>query len=122
MLAQNFKCVPSAPESLWQKPIFLKNLSVVWDKLPEYNAQNTMLVDDSRYKCLRNPEHTYVCPEGFDPEDVNQDPKYLTKVMLPWLYRWAQCSLSDMFVHFNPIKNDRDHISQLVIDYSKTIA
>lgn len=45
------------------KPLFLKELKKIWDKeepnLPwekgEYTASNTLLLDDSPYKALRNP-------------------------------------------------------------------
>lgn len=45
------------------KPLLLKELKKLWDKLEpdlpwnkgEYNESNTLLLDDSPYKALRNP-------------------------------------------------------------------
>lgn len=53
-----------------RKPLFLKELSKLWSKakpdLPweegEYGPCNTLLIDDSPYKALRNPAHTAVFP------------------------------------------------------------
>jgi len=53
-----------------RKPLFLKELSKLWNKvrpdLPweegEYGPCNTLLIDDSPYKALRNPPHTAVFP------------------------------------------------------------
>lgn len=53
-----------------RKPLFLKELSKLWNKvkpdLPweegEYGPCNTLLIDDSPYKALRNPPHTAIFP------------------------------------------------------------
>ncbi|CAM9645982.1 unnamed protein product, partial [Phaeothamnion confervicola] len=44
------------------KPLFLKRLQDVWDIFPEYDARNTLLVDDSAEKCAENPPFTAVHP------------------------------------------------------------
>lgn len=43
-----------------KRPLFLKNLSEVWRKFPEYTKQNTLLVDDSAEKSRNNPPHCYL--------------------------------------------------------------
>ncbi|KAL5987877.1 hypothetical protein ACLOJK_035633 [Asimina triloba] len=57
-----------------QKPLFLKELRKLWDKeepdLPwekgDYGPANTLLLDDSPYKALRNPVNiaSFWCPGG----------------------------------------------------------
>ncbi|KAL2622997.1 hypothetical protein R1flu_003202 [Riccia fluitans] len=78
------------PENKY-KPVFLKELSKLWDKcdpaLPwekgDFGPSNTVLIDDSPYKALRNPPHTGIFPKSYkatDPEDsylVEELRKYL---------------------------------------------
>ena len=59
------------------KPLFLKCLVDFWQYFSEFNGSNTLLVDDTRYKSMRNPWHCCICPPSFDPEDDDQDPNYL---------------------------------------------
>jgi len=55
------------------KPLVLKELRKLWNKedpdLPwedgDYSASNTLLVDDSPYKALRNPPHTAIFPRSY---------------------------------------------------------
>ncbi|XP_044399176.1 uncharacterized protein [Triticum aestivum] len=55
------------------KPIVLKELKKLWNKeepgLPwkegDFSPSNTLLVDDSPYKALRNPPHTAIFPQPF---------------------------------------------------------
>ncbi|KAK1564683.1 hypothetical protein Q3G72_009051 [Acer saccharum] len=61
------------------KPLVLKELKKLWDKvepdLPwekgEYNETNTLLLDDSPYKALRNPAHTAIFPYSYKYNDSN---------------------------------------------------
>ena len=41
------------------KPVFFKNLYMFWNFFPCYNEGNTLLIDDSRYKCTFNRPGTY---------------------------------------------------------------
>ncbi|KAG8638974.1 hypothetical protein MANES_14G086700v8 [Manihot esculenta] len=60
------------------KPLVLKELKKLWDKLEpglpwkkgEYNESNTLLLDDSPYKALRNPAHTAVFPHPYQNKDT----------------------------------------------------
>ncbi|XP_047061903.1 uncharacterized protein LOC124669308 isoform X2 [Lolium rigidum] len=55
------------------KPLVLKELKKLWNKedpdLPweqgEFSPSNTLLVDDSPYKALRNPPHTAIFPQPY---------------------------------------------------------
>ncbi|KAI3957771.1 hypothetical protein MKX01_007602 [Papaver californicum] len=61
-----------------QKPLVLKELKKLWNKhdqnLPwekgAYNESNTILLDDSPYKALRNPPHTAIFPPPYRFEDA----------------------------------------------------
>ncbi|KAH9318065.1 hypothetical protein KI387_019834, partial [Taxus chinensis] len=69
------------PENRW-KPVFLKELSNIWNKMKpdlpwekgDYGPFNTLLIDDSPYKALRNPPHTAVFPYPYkvssDVDDI----------------------------------------------------
>ncbi|KAJ0736040.1 putative HAD superfamily protein [Helianthus annuus] len=62
------------------KPLFLKELSLIWDKkypnLPwsdgEYSASNTLLITYPE-KALLNPLYTAIFPSSYDPESKKDD-------------------------------------------------
>ncbi|MCO5580463.1 hypothetical protein L7F22_034331 [Adiantum nelumboides] len=49
-----FEEIAKAPRDLVGKRLFFKLLHHVWNKFPEYDSSRTLLVDDSRYKNMRN--------------------------------------------------------------------
>ncbi|KAL5544641.1 hypothetical protein UlMin_008425 [Ulmus minor] len=61
------------------KPLVLKELKKLWENLEpglpwekgEYDATNTLLLDDSPYKSLRNPEYTALFPYSYRHSDKN---------------------------------------------------
>ncbi|XP_028779244.1 uncharacterized protein LOC114735694 [Neltuma alba] len=61
------------------KPLMLKELRKLWEKgrsdLPwkkgEFNEKNTLLLDDSPYKAIRNPMHTAIFPYSYRFSDNN---------------------------------------------------
>lgn len=58
------------------KPIFLKELRRVWESPPfsgVYGPSNTLLIDDSAYKALRNPPYTGVFPKTYVADGPDQD-------------------------------------------------
>lgn len=69
------KCTFTGRKTLenMHKPIVLKELRKLWNKeepgLPwdegDFSPSNTLLVDDSPYKALRNPPHTAIFPHPF---------------------------------------------------------
>ncbi|KAL7223123.1 hypothetical protein ACSBR1_024742 [Camellia fascicularis] len=64
-----------------EKPMLLKELKKLWEKdgpdLPwdrgVYNESNTLLLDDSPYKALRNPMHTAIFPHPYRYKDVRDN-------------------------------------------------
>ncbi|XP_048135834.1 uncharacterized protein LOC115743462 [Rhodamnia argentea] len=63
------------------KPLVLKELRKLWDKLEPnlpwekgvYNDSNTLLLDDSPYKALRNPPNTGIFPYSYHYRDAQDD-------------------------------------------------
>jgi NLI interacting factor-like phosphatase len=51
------------------KPLISKKLELVWRLFRQYSSANTILLDDTKEKCVYNPAHTQVCPLPFEPED-----------------------------------------------------
>ena len=75
----NVGVAPSdSPEGTTSRPIFLKELQKVWSLkkktgLARFNETNTLLIDDSPYKAIRNPAHTVIHPRGFTAEELDTD-------------------------------------------------
>lgn len=74
------KCsnVGVAPSATQARPMFLKELRRVWKLkkktgLTRFNESNTLLIDDSPYKAIRNPEHTAIHPCGFTADHIETD-------------------------------------------------
>ena len=49
------------------KPLFLKDMAKVWKQFPQYNKSNTLLVDDSEWKTMKNPPETVVIIKPWYP-------------------------------------------------------
>lgn len=47
------------------KNIFLKRLSSVWQAFPQFDATNTLLIDDSLEKTVDNPPNLHYCPTSW---------------------------------------------------------
>lgn len=62
-----------------EKPLFLKELSKLWKntkriflrKVGYYDKSNTLLLDDSPYKALKNPPYTAIFPTPYQYQDQN---------------------------------------------------
>lgn len=57
------------------KPIFLKELSKLWANLdPEqFGPSNSLLVDDSPYKALKNPPNTAIFPRSYTADEADDN-------------------------------------------------
>uniref|UniRef100_A0A804P7X9 FCP1 homology domain-containing protein n=1 Tax=Zea mays TaxID=4577 RepID=A0A804P7X9_MAIZE len=63
------------------KPLVLKELRKLWNveeqdlpwEVGDYSPSNTLLVDDSPYKALRNPPHTAIFPHSYSYLNWNDD-------------------------------------------------
>ncbi|KAG0621609.1 hypothetical protein M758_3G034500 [Ceratodon purpureus] len=63
-----------------KKPIFLKELSKLWAEVNpgRFDQSNTLLIDDSPYKALKNPPHTAIFPQTYNGDEV--DDNFLTEL------------------------------------------
>ena len=105
--------VPKLADS--RKPIFLKCLEVLWRAHPTLNANNTLLIHDTRYKSICNPWHCCICPGTFDPEDNDQDPYFLTNTLFHWLVNYSIANNPKEYVIENMMYNAKDTVSNLVM-------
>ncbi|KAL3692733.1 hypothetical protein R1sor_006384 [Riccia sorocarpa] len=67
--------------------LVLKPLKIVWERFPDFNAKNTLLVDVHPYRASANPEDTGIFPK---PYSGSPSDKYLTTVLLPYLEGLSQ--------------------------------
>ncbi|KAL3690045.1 hypothetical protein R1sor_016354 [Riccia sorocarpa] len=67
--------------------LFLKPLKTVWEKFPDFNARNTLLVDVNPYRASANPEDTGIFLVPFTGSYTD---RYLTTVLLPYLEGLSQ--------------------------------
>jgi hypothetical protein len=66
-----------------EKPIFHKNLDVLFSKFPNTHVGNTLLVDDTPYKSIFNDSCSGIFLELF--EGACSDGDYLFSIVLPYL-------------------------------------
>ena len=55
------------------KPLFYKELSIVWRVFPNYDWTNTLLIDDSQDKVILNPPFTSIHPKTMTMDDRGID-------------------------------------------------
>lgn len=60
------EAVPHPDGDKVDKPLFLKNLARVWERFPQYNAGNTILVDNEPRKSRNNPPSCLHVPDPWD--------------------------------------------------------
>ena len=56
-----------------KKPIFLKNLTKVWGRYPQFNEENTIIVDDSDHKMINNPKTCHFNPGTWTRDKVDDN-------------------------------------------------
>ncbi|KAE8701480.1 hypothetical protein F3Y22_tig00110547pilonHSYRG00024 [Hibiscus syriacus] len=52
---------------------YCKDLNDVWNEFTDFNALNTLLVDNSLRKMIHNPINNYICPHPFDAASHSDD-------------------------------------------------
>ncbi len=64
-------CEPMVhPDPLSNLPLFLKNLSVVWEEHPQYDEKNTTIIDDTHIKLVNNLQSCLVAGKSWTKEMV----------------------------------------------------
>ncbi|XP_076924000.1 uncharacterized protein LOC143586321 isoform X2 [Bidens hawaiensis] len=91
------------------KPLVLKELKKLWEKqdsnLPEkgvYNESNTIFLDDSPYKALRNPPHTAIFPYSYSYRDTQDNGLGPNGDLRNYLEKLAACDDVQKFIEHNP--------------------
>ncbi|MCO5553172.1 hypothetical protein L7F22_006693 [Adiantum nelumboides] len=74
------------------KPIFYKELSGFWHGNDKYHASNTLIVDDSAYKCFRNLRHCCIILPKLGAVPEHEFDGFLTEKLLNWLVALAACT------------------------------
>ena len=64
-------CVKEPHPLTTRKPLFLKNLSKVWEVFPQYNESNTLIVDDTDLKMKNNPKECVVKALEWTHDDIH---------------------------------------------------
>ncbi|MCO5571488.1 hypothetical protein L7F22_025228 [Adiantum nelumboides] len=67
------------------KPIFYKELSGFWHGNDKYNASDTLIVDDSAYKCFRNLRHCCIILPKLGAVPEHEFDEFLTEKLVNWL-------------------------------------
>ncbi|XP_065879207.1 uncharacterized protein [Euphorbia lathyris] len=92
------------------KPLVLKELKKLWDKLErglpwnrgDYNESNTLLLDDSPYKALRNPANTAIFPYSYSYKDAGDSSLGPGGDLRVYLEKLAEAQNVQEFVAHNP--------------------
>ncbi len=117
MWLSSIHMVPHVTSNVPDKPVFLKLLRTVWAKHPTYDSSTTILVDDCRYKSLKNDYENCLAIRSYEPTyDDPYYPLYLEHLVKPWLTRWIRDPFPTGYTRKNPIFDIEDDISPLVAD------
>ncbi|KAI7748674.1 hypothetical protein M8C21_020260, partial [Ambrosia artemisiifolia] len=92
------------------KPLLLKELKKLWEKqdpnLPwdrgAYDESNTLLLDDSPYKALRNPPHTAIFPYTYSYRNAHDNDLGPNGDLRNYLERLAASDNVQKFIEQNP--------------------
>ncbi|PWA67221.1 FCP1-like domain, HAD-like domain protein [Artemisia annua] len=92
------------------KPLLLKELKKLWDKQdPDlswdrgvYDESNTILLDDSPYKALRNPPYTAIFPHSYSYRDTKDTGLGPEGDLRSYLERLAASDNVQKFIEQNP--------------------
>jgi hypothetical protein len=64
---------PAPPGADNTKPLFQKNLSIIWKENPQFSAENTLILDDSPEKLANNPPQCCFNPRSWKRTMVDDD-------------------------------------------------
>ncbi|XP_057517336.1 uncharacterized protein LOC130798397 [Amaranthus tricolor] len=93
-----------------KKPLVLKELKYLWDNVRKglpwkkgfYNETNTVLLDDSPYKALRNPLYTAIFPYPYSFKDARDKSLGPGGDLRTYLERLAEAEDVQKFIQENP--------------------
>ena len=80
-----------------RKPLFLKNLSTVWDEFSMYDETNTFIIDDSELKMRNNPKRCIIKVPEWTRDDKRSDVDVLRRII---------CNLTNYIVSSDILSKD----------------
>ncbi|MCO5564146.1 hypothetical protein L7F22_017802 [Adiantum nelumboides] len=99
------------------KPIFYKELSRFWHGNDKYNASNTLIVDDSTYKCFRNLRHCCIILPKLGAMPEHEFDGFLTKKLVNWLWHWLLAPDRPQYAKENMMHTPLDNESLSVFHF-----
>ena len=72
------------------RPMFFKDLKTFWALFPKFNKSNTLLLDDSLYKCHMNDEATYIVLPSVEQQTESQWLNLMLQDVLQLLQVWVE--------------------------------
>ncbi|MCO5592041.1 hypothetical protein L7F22_046035 [Adiantum nelumboides] len=100
------------------KPIFYKKLSHFWHGNDKYNASNTLIVDDSAYKCFRNLRHCCIILPKLGAMPEHEFDGFLTKKLVNWLWHWLLAPDRPQYAKENMMHTPLDNESLFVFHFA----
>lgn len=114
----NILDVPGMPGEVGDKPIFLKLLRSLWAKHWSFDTSTTILVDDYRYKSLKNDYKDFLAIRSYELTYLDPYyPLYLKDLVHPLLEDWIFAPHPIAYSLQHPLFDIEDDVSPLVTDY-----
>ncbi|MCO5558385.1 hypothetical protein L7F22_011967 [Adiantum nelumboides] len=100
------------------KPIFYKELSHFWHGNDKYNASNTLIVDDSAYKCFRNLQHCCIILPKLGAMPEHEFDGFLTEKLVNWLWHFLLAHDRPQYAKENMMHTPLDNESLSVFHFA----
>ncbi|MCO5592711.1 hypothetical protein L7F22_046714 [Adiantum nelumboides] len=100
------------------KPIFYKELSRFWHGNDKYNASNTLIVDDSAYKCFRNLRHCCIILPKLGVVPEHEFDGFLMEKLVNWLWHWLLAPDRPQYAKENMMHTPLDNESLSVFHFA----
>ncbi|MCO5597072.1 hypothetical protein L7F22_051146 [Adiantum nelumboides] len=100
------------------KPIFYKELSRFWHGKDKYNASNTLIVDDSAYKCFCNLRHCCIILPKLGAVPEHEFDGFLTEKLVNWLWHWLLAPDHPQYAKENMMHTPLDNESLSVFHFA----
>ncbi|MCO5561139.1 hypothetical protein L7F22_014760 [Adiantum nelumboides] len=100
------------------KPIFYMELSGFSHGNDKYNASNTLIVDDSAYKCFRNLRHCCIILSKLGAVLEHEFDGFLTEKLVNWLWHWLLAPDRPQYAKENMMHTPLDNESLSVFHFA----
>lgn len=100
-----------------KKPIFYKCLSQFWKHNSKFNASNTLIVDDSVYKCFKNLRRCCLIFPKLEDVPLSEIAGFLNGNILNWLWSWLLAEDRPQYARANLMRTPLDEESLKVFHW-----